>query len=201
MALAEALKHHAVRSGITDAKLTKMLDRQYDPHFSLKHMFKDVQLGIHIANSLDIDLPATTSTAGVMYGGLTRGWADDDFSVLARSYQKEDQPQPPLAVMGPSGAPPPPPPKENTALPAPGMEKREPPRESTAEELRNAGVIIPEPPPPIAEAPKPAAPPETSKEPMPPVQPATAPAAPTDAAPAHTPFVRIRRWFGTGSTN
>jgi 3-hydroxyisobutyrate dehydrogenase-like beta-hydroxyacid dehydrogenase len=90
--LAEALKHHGVRSDVTDAKLAKILQRDYEPHFSLKNMFKDVQLGIHIANSLDIDLPASTTTAGVMYGGLTRGWADEDFSVLARSYQKEDQP-------------------------------------------------------------------------------------------------------------
>ncbi len=91
-ALAEALKHHGIRSAVTDAKLAKILDRDYEPHFSLKHMFKDVQLGIHIANSLDIDLPATTATAGVMYGGLTRRWGDEDFSVLGRIYQKEEQP-------------------------------------------------------------------------------------------------------------
>jgi 3-hydroxyisobutyrate dehydrogenase-like beta-hydroxyacid dehydrogenase len=218
MALSEALKHHAVRSAITDSKLIKILDRQYEPHFSLKHMFKDVQLGIHIANSLDIDLPATTSTAGVMYGGLTRGWADDDFSVLARSYQKEDQPQQPLAVMGPSSPtpPPPPPPKETPALPPIGAEKKAPPRESTTEELRNVGIIIPEPPPPIAEAPAPVAPkteapmpaapaavvtPDKSKEPELPAQQPIQPVAPADPTPAHTPFVRIRRWFGTGSAN
>ena len=97
-ALDEALKHHGVRSGVSDAKLAKILDRDYEPHFSLKHMFKDVQLGIHIANSLDVDLPATTAAAGVMYGGLTKGWADLDFAVLARSYQKEEPaplPRPP----------------------------------------------------------------------------------------------------------
>jgi 3-hydroxyisobutyrate dehydrogenase-like beta-hydroxyacid dehydrogenase len=160
-ALAEALKQHAVRSGVTDAKLAKMLDRDYDPHFSLKHMFKDVQLGIHIANSLDIDLPATTSTAGVMYGGLTRGWADEDFAVLARNYQKEDLP-PPLYV--------PPKPSLETAQPvltegprpeapvilAPApVAKKEPPRDPTPDELRDIGVRLPEPPP-APEPPKPA---------------------------------------------
>ena len=107
-----------------------MLDRDYEPHFSLKHMFKDVQLGIHIANSLDIDLPATTSTAGVMYGGLTRGWADEDFSVLARSYQKEDEPAPlyvappPKALDttpdAPSALPPPDKPPDGPAAPPAG---------------------------------------------------------------------------------
>jgi 3-hydroxyisobutyrate dehydrogenase-like beta-hydroxyacid dehydrogenase len=222
LALSEALKHHAVRSGVTDAKLSKILDRQYDPHFSLKHMFKDVQLGIHIANSLDIDLPATTSTAGVMYGGLTKGWADEDFSVLARSYQKEDMTAP-LAIAPPSkpleNAPPAPvQPKEIPAPPAPVAGKREPPRESTLDELRNVGIIIPDPPaqpaaekppaPAAPEAPAPVAPkteapkadaaPEKSKDGEPPNAPNGVPGEP---ARPHTPFVRIRRWFGTGSPN
>jgi 3-hydroxyisobutyrate dehydrogenase-like beta-hydroxyacid dehydrogenase len=175
-ALAEALKPHAVRSGVTDAKLAKMLDRDYDPHFSLKHMFKDVQLGIHIANSLDIDLPATTSTAGVMYGGLTRGWADEDFAVLARNYQKEDQPAPlyvapkPEAV-APSGVKPGPllvePAKEQPKElpPAAPVAKKEAPRDPTPQELRDVGVKLPEPPAAL-EPPKPAPPAPIQLEPV-----------------------------------
>jgi 3-hydroxyisobutyrate dehydrogenase-like beta-hydroxyacid dehydrogenase len=89
--LANALEPHGARSGLTDQKLPKMLARDYEPHFSMKHMFKDVQLGIHIANSLDVDLPATTATAGVMYGALTRGWADLDYSALAKIYQADEE--------------------------------------------------------------------------------------------------------------
>ena len=44
--------NNAIRSVTMDLKLAKILDRDYEPHFSLKHMFKDVQLGIHIANAL-----------------------------------------------------------------------------------------------------------------------------------------------------
>jgi 3-hydroxyisobutyrate dehydrogenase-like beta-hydroxyacid dehydrogenase len=295
--LGEALKHHGIRSDLTDAKLAKILSRDYEPHFSLKHMFKDVQLGIHIANSLDIDLPATTSTAGVMYGGLTRGWADDDFSVLARSYQKEDQPAPPHVAPTPKAldqAPPTAPqaqappvkPADSPAAATPSAEKKEPPREPTVEELRNVGIKLPElpaitTPPPVEKAAAPApAPtgsqsPDGSSAPAPlaaktepaaqdardlgvkvpdrPVPPAEEkPASPktselpkpepaklstpiaeppkteapkAEAAPVeiiaakpaesfgdtngvpgepartHTPFVRIRRWFGTGSAN
>jgi len=206
--LAEALKHHGIRSGVAEAKLAKILARDYEPHFSLKHMFKDVQLGIHIANSLDIDLPATTATAGVMYGGLTHGWADEDFSALARIYQKEEK-----DTKDEKGA--------ATDVP-PSGEKKEPPRESTAEELRNVGIKLPEvpdkgekAPEPKPEAPKPEAvkpePPknEVSKpepsKPEPSVTetpkaktvPASAPGEPQQQP--HPPFVRLRRWFGTGS--
>ncbi|MEP6668970.1 MAG: NAD(P)-dependent oxidoreductase [Chthoniobacter sp.] len=84
--LAAAIEQNACRSGVIDLKLPKMLSGDYEPHFSLKHMFKDVQLGIHMANALDIEIPATTVTAGVMYGALNQGWGDLDFSVLFKNY-------------------------------------------------------------------------------------------------------------------
>jgi len=207
-ALSEALKHHGIRSGVADAKLAKILERDYDPHFSLKHMFKDVQLGIHIANSLEIDLPATTATAGVMYGGLTKGWADEDFSVLGRCYQKEDQ---------------------NPTLPGPASKEQEsqiPVRELTADELRNVGVKVPGGPasqpadlkPPASgaksEPPKAgavpakadAAPPKADtvppkKEPEPVAASSGASTSPGEPEQPHPHFVRIRRWFGTGSAS
>ena len=84
---AAALEQNACRSGTLDLKLPKMSTADYDPHFSLKHMFKDVQLGIHLANSLDLEIPATTVTAGVMYGALNNGWADLDFSSIYKIYE------------------------------------------------------------------------------------------------------------------
>ena len=69
-----------------DLKLPKMIADDYEPHFSLKHMFKDVQLGIHMANALDLEVPATTVTAGVMYGALNKGWADLDFASVFKLY-------------------------------------------------------------------------------------------------------------------
>ena len=87
--LAAALEQNAARSGTTDLKLPMMIAGDYEPHFSLKHMFKDVQLGIHMANALDLEVPATTVTAGVMYGALNQGWADLDFSALYKVYEPQ----------------------------------------------------------------------------------------------------------------
>jgi 3-hydroxyisobutyrate dehydrogenase-like beta-hydroxyacid dehydrogenase len=89
--LAAALEHHAVRSGVMDLKLPKMLSGDYEPHFSLKHMFKDVQLGIGLANALDLDTPATAVTAGVMFGAIKRGWADLDFCSIYKLYETEEK--------------------------------------------------------------------------------------------------------------
>ena len=83
----EAIANNAMRSGVTDLKLPKMIAADYEPHFSLKHMFKDVQLGIQLANKLAIEIPATSTVAGVMFNAVTRGWGDLDFAAVAKAYQ------------------------------------------------------------------------------------------------------------------
>lgn len=85
---AVALEQNACRSGTMDLKLPKMISGDYEPHFSLKHMFKDVQLGVHLAHSLGLEIPATTVTAGTMYGAVNHGWGDLDFASLFRLYEQ-----------------------------------------------------------------------------------------------------------------
>jgi 3-hydroxyisobutyrate dehydrogenase-like beta-hydroxyacid dehydrogenase len=89
---AAAIEQNACKSGVIELKLPKMVRGDFDPHFSLKHMFKDVQLGIHIANNFDLEVPVITVTAGVMYGALNNGWADLDFSSVYRIYADNRKP-------------------------------------------------------------------------------------------------------------
>lgn len=85
-ALSVALEQNACRSGTMDLKLPKMISGDFEPHFSLKHMFKDVQIGIHMANKLGVEIPAATVTAGVMFGALSHGHADLDFASIFKVY-------------------------------------------------------------------------------------------------------------------
>ena len=107
--LTAAIAQNACRSGVIDLKLPKMIAGDYEPHFSLKHMFKDVQLGIEMANWLDLEIPITTVTAGVMFGALSQGWGDLDFSAVSKIYAPND-PEPAVALptpnTGPQAAPP-----------------------------------------------------------------------------------------------
>ncbi|MGB8352722.1 MAG: NAD(P)-binding domain-containing protein [Chthoniobacteraceae bacterium] len=96
--LPKALEQHGVRSGLLDAKLPKIIASDYDTHFSVKHMFKDVQLAIQAANNFDIDIPATTATAGVLYASINQGWADLDYSSIAKFYEIPGKEPEPAAV-------------------------------------------------------------------------------------------------------
>ena len=81
-----ALEHHGIRSGIIDLKLPKMLSGDYEPHFSLKHMLKDVQFGLDMGVELQLDLPVTEAAAGVMRLRMGQGESDLDFSCVMKRY-------------------------------------------------------------------------------------------------------------------
>ena len=86
-ALAEAIENNAMRSGVTDLKLPAMLSGDFTPHFALKHMFKDVQLGIELASKLELDVPATSTVGAVMYGAVMKGLGDLDYAAVARLFE------------------------------------------------------------------------------------------------------------------
>ena len=84
--LSLALESHVVRSPLADMKIPAMISGDFEPRFSLKHMFKDVQLALGLAAEKEIDLPAASSFAGAAMAGIQQGWGDSDFSVVSRFY-------------------------------------------------------------------------------------------------------------------
>jgi 3-hydroxyisobutyrate dehydrogenase-like beta-hydroxyacid dehydrogenase len=123
---AAALEHNACRSGAVDLKLPKMVAGDYEPHFSLKHMFKDVQLAIHMANALGIEAPATTVTAGIMFGALNHGWADLDYASVFKLYEGSFTTAPAELVARETAA------SEPDVVPAPTPKDSEPGEDETS---------------------------------------------------------------------
>jgi hypothetical protein len=70
-------------------------------------MFKDVQLGIHLANQQRLEVPLTTVVGGVLYGALCNGWGDLDFASLYRVYSEPPKPDMPMALPEPAAVEPP----------------------------------------------------------------------------------------------
>ena len=85
--LGEALELNACSSVLTGMKLPTIINRDYDPHFSLKNMFKDAQFAMNLANQYQLDLPGISTTASVMFRTMQKGSGEEDYSVLAANYQ------------------------------------------------------------------------------------------------------------------
>jgi 3-hydroxyisobutyrate dehydrogenase-like beta-hydroxyacid dehydrogenase len=84
--MGEALQHHVVHSPLSDLKLPGMISNDFDPRFSLKHMFKDIQIALAMAEEQGVELPEAAAYAGAAMAGLQNGWGDLDFSIVARHY-------------------------------------------------------------------------------------------------------------------
>ena len=84
--LGEALQYHAAHSPLVDLKMPAMITGDFNPRFSLKNMFKDVQIALSMAEQHGIDLPAAAAFAGAAMSGIQKGWGDLDFSCIARHY-------------------------------------------------------------------------------------------------------------------
>jgi hypothetical protein len=73
-------------------KLPKMLSRDFEPHFSVKHMLKDMQIANQIGLSNYLDLGVTAAARDQLLEQMHWGHGDDDYSVIARKYLQEPAP-------------------------------------------------------------------------------------------------------------
>ncbi|HEY5704792.1 MAG TPA: NAD(P)-dependent oxidoreductase [Terrimicrobiaceae bacterium] len=87
----EALQHHVAHSPLADLKVPAMISADFDPRFSLKHMFKDVQIALSMADEHGIELPEAAAFAGSAMSGIQKGWGDLDFSCVAQHYGYPNQ--------------------------------------------------------------------------------------------------------------
>src|SRR5262245_25184010 len=85
----EAMRVNASYSGTLALKLPKMLDRDFEPQFSVKHMLKDMQIASQIALSHYLDLGVTAAARDQLHEQIQWGHGDDDYSSVARNYLHE----------------------------------------------------------------------------------------------------------------
>jgi 6-phosphogluconate dehydrogenase (decarboxylating) len=88
----EAMRANASYSGTLTMKLPKILEGDFEPQFSVKHMLKDMQLASQIALSHYLDLGVTAAARDQLLEQMQWGHGDDDYSSVARKYLRESAP-------------------------------------------------------------------------------------------------------------
>ena len=51
-------------------------------------MFKDIQYALQLGKRLNVEMPASSTTANVMFRQMQKGLGDFDFSVVAKRFQE-----------------------------------------------------------------------------------------------------------------
>jgi 3-hydroxyisobutyrate dehydrogenase-like beta-hydroxyacid dehydrogenase len=82
----EAMRANASHSTTLAMKLPKMLQRDFEPHFSVKHMLKDMQIANQIALSRYLDLGLTAAARDQLVEQMQWGHGDYDYSAVARKF-------------------------------------------------------------------------------------------------------------------
>jgi len=85
----EALQNNASNSKTLSMKLPKMIEGNFEPHFALKHMLKDMKIASQLGLSHHLELAVTTAARDRLLEQEQRGYAEEDFSVIARKYFPE----------------------------------------------------------------------------------------------------------------
>jgi hypothetical protein len=88
----EAMRVNASYSGALAMKLPKMLERDFAPHFSVKHMLKDMRIATQIGLSHYLDLGVTAAARDQLLEQMQWGHGDEDYSAVLRKYLPESSP-------------------------------------------------------------------------------------------------------------
>ena len=81
-----AMKSNASNSTTLEMKVPRMLAGDFEPHFSVKHMLKDVRIAAHLARDYSLDLPVTEVASDMLLAELKQGRGDADYSSVAQKY-------------------------------------------------------------------------------------------------------------------
>ena len=83
---AAAMRNNGSNSSTLDMKLPMMMEGNFEPHFSVKHMLKDVVIATRLARALGIELGATDASRHGLTEEMRQGRGEADYSSLVRQY-------------------------------------------------------------------------------------------------------------------
>jgi 3-hydroxyisobutyrate dehydrogenase-like beta-hydroxyacid dehydrogenase len=88
----EAMVANASHSTTLAMKMPKMIQRDFEPHFSVKHMLKDMQIVNQLGLSQNLHLGVTAAARDRLVEQMQWGHGDEDYSAVARKYFSEIEP-------------------------------------------------------------------------------------------------------------
>ncbi len=84
-----AMRGNATNSATLTMKLPKMIAGDFDPHFSVKHMLKDMEIASRLARSYGLSLGATEAARSSLLAEVRQNRGDDDYTALVRVFFPE----------------------------------------------------------------------------------------------------------------
>ncbi|MCE9598657.1 MAG: NAD(P)-dependent oxidoreductase [Spirochaetia bacterium] len=81
------IENSAARSGLSDFKAPFILAKNFETHFSVRNMNKDLNHAMHLALGTNAELPLSFSLKGVFDRAMNSGHAESDFCAIAANVE------------------------------------------------------------------------------------------------------------------
>ena len=81
-----AMQRNASNSPTLSMKLPKMIQGNFEKHFSVQHMLKDMQIASRLGLSHHLELAVSAAARDRLLEQMQRGFGDEDYSAVARKY-------------------------------------------------------------------------------------------------------------------
>lgn len=80
------IDNSAAKSGVSQVKLNRAIQGNFETHFALKNMYKDILHSMKEANQLGLDLPLCKNLEAVYKRGMDVGFGEEDFLSIVKSF-------------------------------------------------------------------------------------------------------------------
>jgi 3-hydroxyisobutyrate dehydrogenase/2-hydroxy-3-oxopropionate reductase len=80
----DVMNNTAARSGLIAFKAPYVFRRDFDTHFSVKWMHKDLKLALELSEEANVPVPITSVTHQMYQAALAKGLGDEDFSSVIK---------------------------------------------------------------------------------------------------------------------
>jgi 3-hydroxyisobutyrate dehydrogenase-like beta-hydroxyacid dehydrogenase len=85
-----AIEKNASYSKTLAMKLPKIVERNFERHFSIQHMLKDMQIATRLGLKNHLELGVTAAARDRLLEQMQRGFGEEDYSAVARKYFHEE---------------------------------------------------------------------------------------------------------------
>ncbi|MBV9009675.1 MAG: NAD(P)-dependent oxidoreductase [Verrucomicrobia bacterium] len=83
---AEAMKHNGSNSATLEMKIPAIMNTNFEPHFAVKHMLKDMQIANRLGRQFELDLGMASAARDRLLDEVRQGHGEEDYSSVSREF-------------------------------------------------------------------------------------------------------------------
>ncbi|MDP2672919.1 MAG: NAD-binding protein [Nanoarchaeota archaeon] len=86
----DVMENSAAKNGVGSFKIPYIIKRDFEPHFLLNLMTKDLKLAEEEIKELKLELPLSQQTIKIFEEAMEKGYSNEDFSAIVKLLEEKN---------------------------------------------------------------------------------------------------------------